>query len=474
MNLGNIPICESDPSPESPSLPIVRPEFAFLIIAFVAGLFMATVNPPFQSPDEDAHFTRVFQLSEGTLIAQKNQGQVGGWLPQSIFDAYQPFPNIKKVDLAIVHKLLREPFAKEPRHFFEFKHTALYSPVAYGPAVAGVWVGRLIGLSALGQLYASRMATLLVWLLIVFIAIRVIPVFKWVMVMIALMPMTVFLSASPSADVMTNALAMLTTALILRSALARKGSVEPGEWMTIVATCMLLALTKQVYFLMAVLTFMTPVERFGSWKKKTMLCLGAIGAATVANLIWLILVRNIVVVEEWAHPHEQLMFVLSYPLKYAVMLWQMLSNRWDNYLLWFVGTLGWLNVWLPPWIWPTYLTVLIAVALIDKGDGRPLKWGDRVLIIGMSVATVVLIATSLYISYTGLRAKMIRGIQGRYFIPLAVASLLVFYNRKVNASEKVFGMKVNVSEKVFGIIVILFCTMVLAVTGQTLIDRYYP
>jgi hypothetical protein len=52
--------------------------------------------------------------------------------------------------------------------------------------------------------------------------------------------------------------------------------------------------------------------------------------------------------------------------------------------------------------------------------------------------------------------------------------LLVFYNRKVNASEKVFGMKVNVSEKVFGIIVILFCTMVLAVTGQTLIDRYYP
>jgi len=75
---------------------------------------MATVNPPFQSPDEDAHFTRVFQLSEGTLIAQKNQDQVGGWLPQSIFDAYQPFPNIKKVDLAIVHKLLREPFAKEP------------------------------------------------------------------------------------------------------------------------------------------------------------------------------------------------------------------------------------------------------------------------------------------------------------------------------------------------------------------------
>jgi uncharacterized membrane protein len=69
---------------------------------------------------------------------------------------------------------------------------------------------------------------------------------------------------------------------------------------------------------------------------------------------------------------------------------------------------------------------------------------------------------------------MIRGIQGRYFIPPAVASLLVFYNRKVNASEKVFGMKVNVSEKVFGIIVILFCTMVLAVTGQTLIDRYYP
>jgi uncharacterized membrane protein len=431
-------------------------------MAAVAGLFMAVVNPPFQSPDEEAHFARVYQLSEGTLISQKSQDQIGGWLPQSIYDAWLPFPNIKKVDLAIVHKLLREPFAKEPRHFFEFKHTALYSPVAYGPAVVGVWSGRVIGLSGLGQLYASRIATLLGWLIIVFFAIRTMPVFKWVTVMIALMPMTAFLASSPSADAMTNALAMLTTALILRSALARKGSVGTGEWMTIVAACVLLALTKQLYFLIAVLTFMTPVERFGGWKKKTMLCLGAIGAAIAANLLWLILVRNTVTVEAWAQPHEQTMYVLSHPLKYAVMLLQMVLDRWQTYLIWFVGTLGWLDVYLPAWIWSTYLGVLVAVAFVDRGDGRPLEWGERCLIIGMCVATVLLIATSQYISYTGPEAKMIRGLQGRYFIPLAVAGLLVFYNRRV-----------KVPEKTLSIMVIAYCTLVLIVTGQTLVNRYY-
>ena len=89
------------------------------------------------------------------------------------------------------------------------------------------------------------------------------PVFKWVMVMIALMPMTVYLSASVSADGMTNAMAMLTTALILRSALARESAVEPGEWIVITLACVLLALTKQIYFLIAFLAFLTPVRRFG-------------------------------------------------------------------------------------------------------------------------------------------------------------------------------------------------------------------
>ncbi len=206
----------------------------------------------------------LYQLSEWHPdVAQKkpNPGSAAGCLKAST-KLRCHFKKITQLELPTVYKMLKQPFAKEPRHFIEFMHTALYSPVAYGPAVIGVWSGRMLGLSALGQLYASRIATLLGWLLIVFFAIRAMPVFKWVMVMIALMPMTVFLSASTSADAMTNALALLTTALILNSALAQKGPVCAREWLTLVAACLLLALAKQLYFPIAALTFLTPTARF--------------------------------------------------------------------------------------------------------------------------------------------------------------------------------------------------------------------
>jgi uncharacterized membrane protein len=458
----NNPARGAGPAPQRPGPSLARPEWVFLILAAAVGLFLALVNPPFQSPDEDAHFTRIFQLSEGTLIAQKSQDQIGGWLPQSIYDAWEPFPYIDKVDLDIVRKLLQEPFTAEPRHFFPFMHTALYSPVAYGPAILGVWTGRAFGLSALGQLYAARVATLLGCLAIVFFAIRIMPVFKWVMVMIALMPMTVFLFATPSADAMTNALALLTTALILRSALAKSGPVGTGEWMTIGAVSLLLALTKQLYFPLVIMTFLIPVERFGGWKRKVMLCLGVIGAALVANLIWAMLVRHTVTVESWAQPEEQTLFVLSHPLRYAGVLHQMLLDRWETYLIWFVGTLGWLNVSLPAWIWPTYLTILAATALADRGKGRPLAWWEKSLIIGICSVTILFIATSQYISYTAPTSKMIRGVQGRYFIPLAVAGLLVLYNRKL-----------KVPEKAISLVVIIYCLTVLIVTCQTLVTQFY-
>jgi len=282
------------------------------------------------------------------------------------------------------------------------------------------------------------------------------------MVMVALMPMTAFLAASISADVMTNALALLATAVILRSALTRNDSIATGEWLAIVAILGLLALSKQIYLLMTFLTFLTPVKRFGGWRKKLVFCLGAIGVATTANFIWMFLVRNTIAVEDWAHPHEQTMFVLSHPLKYAVLLWQNLSYWWDAYLIEFVGRFGWLNVYLPLWICPTYLTVLVAVALVDRGEGRPLQWRERWLLIGVCFATLVLVLTSQYVSYTATAAKIIRGVQGRYFIPLGVITLLIFYNRRL-----------KVSEKIISIAVIVCCTIVLIVAGQTLLNRYF-
>jgi len=149
---------ESPVTVEHTDRPVIRPEWFFGVVASVVGLFMALATPPFQVPDEHAHFYRAFQLSEGHLIAERQGNEVGGNIPASAVKAFEPFEPMRfrpkvKVDTSIVVQLLKEPFESEPLMWQDFRNTAIYSPVAYAPAVIGMWIAKLSGSSALMMMY---------------------------------------------------------------------------------------------------------------------------------------------------------------------------------------------------------------------------------------------------------------------------------------------------------------------------------
>lgn len=447
--------------------PIIRPEWFFGFVAFIVGFFMTLATPPFQSPDEYEHFFRAFQLSEGRIFAERQGNEVGGNIPVSVVEAAKPFESMRfrpmvKVDRDIVAHLRKKPFSSKPRIWKDFMNTAYFSPVAYAPAVVGIWIARLIGSSALEMMYAARITGLLCWTGLIFTAICLAPVFKWVVVLIGLLPMSIFLAASLSADVMTNGLTMLLTALILRSAFAGEKAFSRSEGALILFVSVFVALTKQVYFPLAALALIIPTGRFGGIKRKTAY-LSILAVVTIAvNLIWAWLVRGVVETVSWADPGRQIQFIISHPWEYMKVLAATLSIRWWMYIQWFVGVLGWLDTWLPLWVYPSYVAAMFSVAAMDKGEGRPMHVTERLLLVGICSAVSLLIATSLYISDTSPMSPTIRGIQGRYFIPLAIAGLLALYNRKI-----------IVPERILSIAVMTFCCVVLAVTCWTLMERYY-
>jgi uncharacterized membrane protein len=328
--------------------------------------------------------------------------------------------------------------------------------------VAGVLVAKLLGSSVLHLAYASRLATLLCWVPLMVVAIRTMPVFKWVTVLLVLMPMTVFLSASPSADVMTNALAILLVAVIMRSAVATEGPVSRREWACVIALAAMLSLTKQVYFLLAAMTFIIPVERFGRRGRKWLMCLLVVGAAVAANIAWALMVRNVVTTEEWADPYRQTLFILTQPWQYVIVLLTTLKVWWWTYIKWFVGVLGWLDTWLPSWIYSTYIAVFILGAALDRGVGRPMHTAEKVFLAAIWFATVLLIFTSQYITYSKPMAETVRGVQGRYFIPMVLPLLLVLYNRRLRVPERDVGTGVT-----------LYCAVVLIMACRALVLRFY-
>ncbi len=82
----------------------------------------------------------------------------------------------------------------------------------------GILVGRLLRLPPIAIFYLGRLFNLAVWLGLVFLAIRSTPIFPWVLLALALLPMSIFQGASNSTDSLLIALSLLWIASTMRLA----------------------------------------------------------------------------------------------------------------------------------------------------------------------------------------------------------------------------------------------------------------
>jgi len=62
----------------------LHPERIFIFVGLLFGLLFLIVTPPFQAPDEPAHFFRAYEISDLGIIAERQGDSVGDFLPQSL------------------------------------------------------------------------------------------------------------------------------------------------------------------------------------------------------------------------------------------------------------------------------------------------------------------------------------------------------------------------------------------------------
>ncbi|MHC4555045.1 MAG: DUF2142 domain-containing protein [Planctomycetota bacterium] len=112
--------------------------------------------------------------------------------------------------------------------------------------------------------------------------------------------------------------------------------------------------------------------------------------------------------------------------------------RWNECSFAWIGVLGFLDTWLPKWIYWSYPFVLILAALLDKGRANRLGWLQKIWIVCIVIQVYLLIDLSLYLIWTPPGADTIHGVQGRYFLPLVMPVLLILYNHGLKLPELPF------------------------------------
>jgi uncharacterized membrane protein len=434
-----------------------------LILGAITGLAMIVLTPPFQVPDEEAHFFRAYQVSTLNLSLEKRNGRVGAELPVSISNTHLLFKDIIlnescKTDLSR-YRLALGMTDNRP----EFCTPILpYPPAAYIAQAFGIFLGRIAGAPPIIYFYLGRVLNLALFLFLAITAIRLLPFMKWGLALLVLMPMTLYEAASLSADAFTIGIAFFMIALFLHCA-AGNGPLSAGDIALMFAGTVLLALTKQGYSPLVFLALLIPAHRFGTPRRKAFVMVGLIVVAIVIGITCILSIREFSVGLPGSNSSEQLRYILSHPLTYLTTLFRCFfrASQFGSFIGWF----GWLETRLPIWIIVPYGLLLLAVPLAEKRI-FVLSRRQRYLIGSLFGFLVILIFTIQYLSWTPVGKRSIDSVQGRYFIPFAPLFLILFNSRRFS-----FSMEDNAVARR---LLVGFIVFVHVVSAGMLLDRYYP
>lgn len=439
------------------------------------GLLSLFILPPLSAPDEISHYVSAYELSSHLIGAQATD-RYGRVLlrPEDVWvedlDASHVYEmgedGTWKADVSVsgenrvIAQPLEEASYRQIHEIFEngvsenLRHTELgateadslfppvtTTPLAYLPQAIGIAAARLLGFGTLPLLYLGRICNLIFFVLMTTLAMRRLPFGKEVLFGVALLPMTIHLSASYSYDVMIMGCFFLLTAVCLDLASAqervRKRDVALLAFLMAVAgPC------KMVYAPLMGLCLLIPVVRFGNWKR-WLISAAAVGLAFAFAMFFVnrqIIASYAVATEadsfvEWAaEPGYTLTLLIHQPQRLVKIFYQTILWQAQQYHLTMIGaSLGNLDPVLDvPYVVVVTLSLcLLGLAFRKPGESLHFSGGQRVWIGVVCAGCAGLVMLSMLIAWTPLSARVINGVQGRYFLPFLPVLLLALKNNTV-------------------------------------------
>jgi len=459
----------------------ITPERAFAVIAFLFGHALVLVIPPFQAADEPFHFLRAYQITDGVFISRQHdaRGVAMGEFPVSLYQVWLPFSymgfNLSvKASLQDIRDGLRIRLNPAKRMRIAIPSTAYYSPACYLPQCAGIMIGRALGVGPLAMLYLGREANLLAWILLGYASLRAAPMIARPLFLLLLMPMSMYLASTASADVSTNAFAVLFTATVLKySVLPQPDSIGPARFLALLMLSLAVCLCKFAYVPLLALLLLIPPRNFGRPARYAAQIL-VLAAASAS--VWLFSISigpgldgKIRLTDE-VSARMQFQWLAHHPLRFAPVLLQTFRLKGWVVLQSYVGLIGWLDMFLPAAFVIGYLILLI-LACLPNDDKPPLPppWRAAVIVLPAVVCSFLIIALLSYLYWTPVQAAFIDGLTGRYLIPLSPAVFLVMSSAMRRDSRFRWPCSARTLNALMVLISIFACIYFLAVVR----NRYY-
>lgn len=369
---------------------------------------------------------------------------------------------------------------------FQSFSTAEVTPVVYIAPATGILISRIMmpiigleGISITTMLYFARFFSLLLYITIIAIAIKITPILKKTFCMIGLMPMALSLATAISYDSVLIAISLLSTALILK--LIFDDNVKKVNYKYIIAFGIIgfiLLSVKTVYITVLLPLIFVPKEKYDKGNKGMIKCFFTIASISlgiyILNKLPSVFLDKSTTSDSIA-AKEQLNMILQYPI-YYLKIWikSMIDNR-NYYYSGIFGVFGLSDTYVLTLYTVIYSIAFFIIGLSDTSlSDKKFNWKYKTLSLLGILVSIFGIFLAMYVFWTsvldgyGVGAQTITGVQGRYFLPLLPMFIVLLSNSILERNEKVK----NILKKILDNSYLVFFT-ILIVSSFTILLRFW-
>lgn len=415
-----------------------RIEKVFVFTILCLGVIYNFVLTPYMTPDESYHIDMSYRHSN-TLLGIESAGENKCYKRQD--DTELEFTSSPSLEnYKIIYDGLFSMAENDTLVEAEATSTTEAPMIIYLPAVLGMTLARLLHLGTVPMLLLGRWFSLLGFTILTYFGMKKLPFGKTALFLLAVLPMNLQQCTSFSYDAVITGVSFLYICWCVSLAFGEK-QVKATDMLGLGILGIILVYGKSgVYLPLALLIFLIPAARFGGKRVRNLCVLGLFllpvlcflnqNTATVSYIATT--TEATATVGSSTTAGYTIGYFLSQPLELVRMLANTLSDKTAFYLESLVGQkMGWVEIDISEVISMLFWLLLILASLKTKEEPMYIRTGQKWWIVFVCAVCAGLILAGMLLTWTPRGYVSIEGVQGRYFIPLMPALLLVLRNPRL-------------------------------------------
>lgn len=432
--------------------------FVYLILCL--GMTMIFVLPAFHVPDETGHFIKAYSVLNKENLHETNKNYMYFPKPISkIFDKYNmdihnfEYTISAKEYFVDINTVIKNDSEKI---IVDYRNTVNLPIFCYIPSSIVIYICKLLNVPFNILFLLARITNLIIFTIVGYYSLKLLPKFKFLFLVIMLLPITIQQAIGINQDSITNSLFILSLTIIFNLIYSKEIRANKYKIFLLIALSIALGYCKIGYFPVLFISLLIPNSKF---KNKYYAYISKLLIILPCFLLSILTYLSVASITSETAVYYPLNIIYTDPiLVFRLFVNTLIARGQLDILTGLVDGFGWSTVWHKPSIQFIVSTISFIILMTSISKKEKIEKKHRLFFAIIAFIMIGFICSSLLFGWTKVGELEIDGLQCRYFIPITFLFYLAISNQFIS-----LNFKNNDLIRILGIIIVNllgFCSII--------------